>query len=198
VAATASTAVRGGGQDAQAERQLHPQHTIKMPAVGSSTQKKRVFAQRSQKSTICVAGARCATTLIFYLRKGMRGASAARPRARLRPKRDAEPRLRLCPLSFTRGRAPRLRSALRLDTERRRGDAGGGGCFARHGGDRRDRSLSHRLQADIACACARRRRFGALCGRVPRRSCANDRATSRNCARVAASARVQSITSRCA
>ena len=196
MADAASTTVRGGDQDAQAECQLHPQHTIKMRAVGSSPQKKRVFAQRSQKSTICVAGARCATILIFYLRKGMRGASAARPRGRLRPKRDAEPRLRLCPLSFTRGGAPRLRSALRLDTDRRRGV--GGGSFARQGGDRRDRSLSHRLQADIACACARRRRFGALCGRVPRRSCANDRATSRNCARVAASARVQSITSLCA
>ncbi|MEA2789026.1 MAG: hypothetical protein QOG73_1432 [Acetobacteraceae bacterium] len=50
----------------------------------------------------------------------------------------------------------------------------------------------------MASARRRKRRFGALRGRIPRRSCASAKATSRSPARAAASVRVQSTTSRCA
>src|SRR5215472_9621679 len=54
------------------------------------------------------------------------------------------------------------------------------------------------LQCAIASAWRSKRRLGALRGRIARRSCASDKATSRWPARTAASVKVQLTTSRCA
>ena len=59
-------------------------------------------------------------------------------------------------------------------------------------------SMLNSRQEAIAFACRRNRRLAALFGLTASRSWAKDRAISRKPARAAASASVQSITSRCA